>query len=235
MTKEFNTDIAVSGEITATTFIGDGSQLTNLPGGIVWSAKTSNYTAVANEGILANTSAGSFTVTLPASPANGDIVAFIDSHSQFDINNLIIGRNGLLIQGAASNLEIDVKDASFQLVYTGATTGWKLDTFLPSRRELLLINNQIGITYSLVLSDGGKYLRLENSSPISLTVPLNSSVPFEIGTVITISQVGAGQVTVGGSGVTFNAWKGLKTPGQYTSIQIIKVDTNTWDVIGGIA
>ena len=97
------------------------------------------------------------------------------------------------------------------------------------------INTQTGTTYTLVLADAGKYLRMGNASAITLTVPVNDSVAFATGTVITIIQTGNGVVTVSGGGVTFNTKGGTKTNGQYSALQIIKVDTNTWDVIGGVA
>jgi hypothetical protein len=97
------------------------------------------------------------------------------------------------------------------------------------------INAQTGTTYTLVLADAGKYIRMNNASAITLTVPINNSVAFAMGTVITVIQTGNGVVTVAGSEVTFNRLTGLKTFGQYSAIQLIKVDTDTWDVIGGVA
>lgn len=105
------------------TFSGGGAS-------IQWIEKDTNYNVNNYEGILANTISGSFTVTLPASPSLGDTVGITDAKGNFGINSLFVARNGSLIQGAANDLEIDVKDASFLLIYTGATTGWKLDTYL---------------------------------------------------------------------------------------------------------
>lgn len=98
-------------------------------GGLTWSTKTANYTAVAGDGIMANTTSASWTLTLPASPALGDTVAVIDSHGTFPANNLIIARNGQNIQGVAENLEADIANSSFELVFSGATDGWKIKTF----------------------------------------------------------------------------------------------------------
>lgn len=108
-------------------------------------------------------------------------------------------------------------------------------TTLSANSSILEINSQVGTTYTLVIGDAGKYLRMNNAASITFTVPLNSSVAFATGTVITVIQIGAGVVTVGGSGVTLNAKDGLKTNGQYAALQLIKVATDTWDVIGGVA
>ncbi len=98
------------------------------------------------------------------------------------------------------------------------------------------INDQSGTTYTLVLADAGKYIRCENAADVTVTVPKNSSVAFETGTVITIEQKGAGTVTVApvDGDVTINAFDGLSTYGQYAGIQLIKVDTDVWTLIAGI-
>lgn len=72
-----------------------------------------------------NTNSGSVTVTLPASPATGDEVHFVDQGYDFNSNALVIARNGSNIANAASNLTVNTQGAAFGLVFSGdATTGW---------------------------------------------------------------------------------------------------------------
>jgi len=78
---------------------------------------------------------------------------------------------------------------------------------------------------------------MNNVNPITVTVPLNSSVNFSVNTIMTIIQIGAGDVTLveeSSPTIILNTAIGLSTGGQYTLIQMIKVDTDTWDVIGGV-
>ena len=88
----------------------------------------SAYTAVDGDQLLINTSGGgigsSVTVTLPASPAIGSEVTFIDSGNAFGSNNLTVARNGSNILGAASNLVVSTNGAAFTLVFVNATRGW---------------------------------------------------------------------------------------------------------------
>jgi hypothetical protein len=91
------------------------------PGGIEYEVKTANYTAADKEGILADTSGGAFTVTLPATPATGAQVIVADPTGDWGTNNLTIGRNGSTISGVAENLTCDISGASVQLVYDGTT------------------------------------------------------------------------------------------------------------------
>jgi hypothetical protein len=71
---------------------------------------------------------------------------------------------------------------------------------------------------------------------VDVTVPPNSSTPISTGSVITLEQSGAGTVTVQpGPGVTVNSYLGaLNTAGQYSGIQLIKVDTDIWTAFGGV-
>ena len=96
-------------------------------GGTDWQAvKTSNYTAVAGQGIFANTAGGAFTVTLPSSPSIGDEVTIVDYGGTFDTANLTVGRNSQPIQGSAADLTVATERAGFTLAYTDGTQGWLL-------------------------------------------------------------------------------------------------------------
>jgi hypothetical protein len=95
------------------------------------------------------------------------------------------------------------------------------------------VNAQTGTTYTTVLLDNNKVVTLDNASAIALTVPLNASVAYPTGAQIHLYNKGAGQVTVAGdAGVTVNASSGLKLRAQYSVATLIKLDTNTWVLIG---
>ena len=71
-----------------------------------------------------DTSGGAVTATLPASPAVGDEVHFIDSRFTFDANALTIGRNSSKIANTSADLVVNTEGASFGLVYSGSNIGW---------------------------------------------------------------------------------------------------------------
>ena len=97
------------------------------------------------------------------------------------------------------------------------------------------LNAQTGTTYTLALTDLAKLVTLSNAGAITLTVPLESSVAFAIGDRIDLLQKGAGQVTiVGAGGVTVNATPGLKLRAQWSSATLIKLDTNSWVLLGDL-
>jgi hypothetical protein len=62
------------------------------------------------------------TITLPASPANGDMVGV----SVGDFTDTVVGRNGNTISGLAEDLTIDVANIGVVLIYSSSTTDWRL-------------------------------------------------------------------------------------------------------------
>ena len=94
------------------------------------------------------------------------------------------------------------------------------------------INSQTA-SYALVLADAFAYVRMNVASANTVTVPLNASVAFPIGTNITVRQAGAGQTTiVATGGVTINTPSSLALRVQNSSVQLLKVATDTWDLMG---
>ena len=85
-----------------------------------------------------------------------------------------------------------------------------------------------GTTHTLDLDDNGYTLECTNARTQTITIPLNSSVAFPIGTWIGFEQHGAGTVTLAGAGgVTVNA-DSLSTTAQYKTGFATKTGTNEW-------
>jgi hypothetical protein len=112
-----------------------------------------------------------------------------------------------------------------------------LNAFEAGLNETIPLNTQTGTTYTLIAGDAGDLVTLANASAITLTVPTNASVPFAIGTQITIAQAGAGQVTIAGAvGVTVNASdSATKLRTQWSAGTLIKTNTNSWILIGDLS
>lgn len=97
-------------------------------------------------------------------------------------------------------------------------------------------NTQTGTTYTLVLTDAQKLLTLNNAAAITVTIPTNASAAFPYGataTGIDFLQLGAGTVTfTPDTGVTLNGTPGLRTRAQYSGGTLLKVDINSWVIVG---
>jgi len=87
-------------------------------------AKTSPFTATADKGFFVNTTSGAITVTLPASPSAGDVVALKDYANTWASNNVTVCRNSSKINGTCSNVTLDTSSQSITLIYADATKGW---------------------------------------------------------------------------------------------------------------
>ena len=119
----FNTDLAVFEGYNGTKWGSIGG------GGLTPTAiQTANgYTAVANDLVRCNTTAGAFSVTLPASPADGDIVGFVDTHETFNTYNLtVLAAGSKNIEGDATSLILDMNGTYIALVYNAVNTNWRV-------------------------------------------------------------------------------------------------------------
>lgn len=91
------------------------------------------------------------------------------------------------------------------------------------------VNNQTGTAYTAVAGDAGKMIRCANASTITLTLPTGT---YEVGDVIMVRQVGAGQVTASGGAIDPAS---PKTRAQGSVMSLHYVATNTWDASGDLA
>jgi hypothetical protein len=95
-----------------------------------------------------------------------------------------------------------------------------------------------GGNYTFQATDAGtmKGSLTSDATAMVWTVPLNSSVPFPIGTAIKVLQRGIGQITIAGAtGVTLNAaGAATKTAAQNAAVVITKLFADVWLVEGGV-
>lgn len=106
---------------------------------------------------------------------------------------------------------------------------------LTDPKMTLTPNAQTGTTYTLVLGDRHRVITSSNASAQLHTIPLNSSVAFPVGTMISFLQIGAGVLSIkGATGVTLNgvsAGTGA-IAARYTGATILKTATDTWVMYG---
>jgi hypothetical protein len=86
--------------------------------------KSANYTAVPGDTVLVT--AGSITITLPASPTAGDTVIVKDGTGAASTTNWTVGRNSSNIASSATDLTFDIDWKEICMTYVDATIGWSL-------------------------------------------------------------------------------------------------------------
>ena len=92
----------------------------------VTAASKTTYTAVAGDQIGVDTVANIVTITLPASPSQGDEVTIMDvsASNGFGTNKCVVARNGSNLQGGTSDLDLTANNQCVTLIYANATKGW---------------------------------------------------------------------------------------------------------------
>lgn len=193
------------------------------------------------------------TLSIPNSFNNGEVIDAPEMNSNFTavkvfcedlsqgnnfdagaIGTTDIADNAITSAKIASGAVTTAKIASSVTLTTpniGAATGTSLETTGPVVSHFQ--QNPQTASYSLVLADDGKLINMNVGSANNLTIPLNSSIAFPIGTQINVFQLGAGQTTiVATGGVTVYSTPGLKLRAQYSLATLLKVGTDTW-IVGG--
>ena len=154
---------------------------------------------------------------------------FASSTARLTINN----RYGYLVN--------DLDEYSAGHTYTNRwafyNAGVNDNNYFAGKTILTVKFNRQTASYTLVDADRSKMVEMNVATANNLTVPLNSSVPFAIGTQIEVTQYGAGQTTiVATGGVTVRSASGnLKIAAQYVAVSLIKIGTDEWYCFGNLS
>jgi hypothetical protein len=93
-------------------------------GAIIPLRKGAGYTAINRDYIIAT--AGSITITLPASPSAGDTVTVKDGTGAAATTTFTVARNGSNIASSATDLTFDKNWAEVVMTYIDGTIGWSV-------------------------------------------------------------------------------------------------------------
>jgi hypothetical protein len=118
--------LGASGD-TVTLAVGASQSGFGRSGSVNWDTtkKTANFTAVSGNGYFLDTTTTTLTITLPTTPAAGDIVSIADYDGTAGTNAITVGRNSSNINGDAADLLISKNYAAISFVYVDATAGWR--------------------------------------------------------------------------------------------------------------
>ena len=187
-------------------------------GSVNWDTtpKTTGFTAVSGNGYFCNTTSAAFTVTLPAGPSAGDIVAIADYNGTAITNNITVGRNSSNINGSATNLTINANYSAVTLVYVDSTSGWRsVDSSNPN--DTTTLPEYVAATGGTV-SCCGDYKIHTFTGPGTFTVssagnPLgSSSVDY-----LVVAGGGSGGTADGGGGGAGGFRESVPSPAAWTA------------------
>ena len=106
------------------------------------------------------------------------------------------------------------------------------------RPGIVPIRTLTATAHTLEAVDLGRIIETTGSSVVTVTIPAEASVPFEIGTLINVSQVGAGVATITATaGVSLNGITGgsVALGGQWAGAALTKRGADAWVLQGALA
>ena len=106
------------------------------------------------------------------------------------------------------------------------------------RPGIVPIRTMTVTAHMLELVDTGSIIETTGTSSATVTIPAEASVPFEIGTLINITQVGAGVATIAtATGVSLNGVTAgsVALDGQWSGIALVKRGADAWVIQGALA
>jgi hypothetical protein len=228
-TEEFDIDSTVATTTYVGTEIGTHNSDTTSVHGI---ADTSLLATTADVAAVTKTTLGLGNVDntsdadKPVSTATVTAIATAKSEAIAEVTAVIDGAPNALntLNELAAALG---DDANFAGTVTTALAA-KVDSYTPITQKTA--------SYTLsTLDHRDDLIEMGSASALTLTIPLNSSIAYPVGTSLDILQTGAGQVTIAGAaGVTVNATPGLKLRTQWSSATLFKRAENTWVVYGDL-
>jgi len=146
-----------------------------------------------------------------------------ETRAHFSAGTGVTLTDGTIAIGQAVGTTDDVTFAHGNFTGNVTSSGGSISGFDAS------LNDQTGTTYTLVSTDNGKVITLNNSNGITLTVPSGLGSGFNC----LIIQKGTGQIFISASGTTLINRQGhTKTAGQYAVVSIVNIGNNTI-ILGG--
>ena len=115
-----------------------------------WTRIFGTHLAVDGARLIADTTAGSFTVTMPSGAGRpaGAYVQITDG-GNWATNNLIINFAGATIEGVNDTLAINIAQTTVELVYDGTT--WHLTSTTGARGPTGFVADDSAMIYSIAL------------------------------------------------------------------------------------
>lgn len=192
-------------------------------------------TAQHSNNIVTTTSASAVTITLPVSTAPVAVGCRIAVH-QLGAGQVTVAAGAGVTLNVPSGFTAKTRNQYSEVMVTQVSLNtWEITGDLEGGAALLL-NNQTGTAYTLVLADAPKCVTMSNAAANTLTIPANASVAFPIGTVVTVMQLGVGQTTVAITTDTLlNPALTAKLRARYSVASITKITATSWVLSGDLA
>jgi hypothetical protein len=194
-------------------------------GGLTKLIKSGNYTMSADEEVYFDTVIAAGTLTLPASPSNGEACYVRDCGNNAGTNNITIARNGKNIRGVAADYTINTDGGHWLGVYNGTDWDYTIISAIPLDYSSSVFRTISGTSDTILESDNGKILIYTNASAIAVTLPDGLSLNHNFRVV----RAAAGVPTVTPVTDTINgAGSGIAPSAQWKSAFFTQYASTEW-------
>lgn len=187
-----------------------------------------------------NVSLARGSTTLTIAPGEGKLV-FIGSgagdlteilSSEGGAGSIVIEENDSVVVSAATTINFR---GSVSVVEN--TGGIATVEYSGGGGGVVTVSTVSTVSHTPEVAEAGYYFRCTNAGGCTITIPQNTSEPFQIGSMLTYEQGNTGGLTFDGDvGVTINVAAAFmaSTVDQYAVVQLIKVGTDTWTIYGNL-
>lgn len=198
----------------------------------------SGYTPAVGDLLILTLTNGNTAASPTLNVNGGGAVSIFMGGTAASLESSVVGTNGLwFLRYSGTRWDMLAASGNYTqptqaTVEAGSSTtlGWLSPALVHAAMANVQVNAQTGTTYTTVLADAGKRIEANNASPITVTIPPNSSVAYSVGAWMLIEQLGAGLVTIApGSGVTLHG--DLTTVRQYGAVLAWQRAANDWVLI----
>jgi hypothetical protein len=256
-TSEVQSVFSRTGAVTAQTGDYTGSQVTNVPSGGV---AATDVQAAINE--LDLDKENSFTKNTAFNKDFGSIAGtvtegndarlsdartcnntFLDSAtSRFNLGVGAVGdgvfqANSTTAAQQAMGVQIGVNVQAYNANYalTNQSNTWTITQTFNVITSLVYQTGQF-VSFTLSSVEAGSTCFCSNVSPMTCTIPLNSTTSLPLGTTVALVQAGPGQLTVNPTGgVTLRSKNNnRKLAAQWSSAALQKIGTDEWLLVGDL-
>lgn len=144
----------------------------------IGSVKTANYQALVNDLVRVDSTAGIFTVTLPAAPNDGDKVGVWDVSGKCGINAVLLAASGgFTVESSAVGRSIAGANEYCLLMYNSVGTDWKISQQQPANKDVFFENsNTLSTSYTISSGKNASTIGpLTIANGVTVTIPTGST------------------------------------------------------------
>jgi hypothetical protein len=187
--------------------------------------------------VLVQARAASRTTPLPATGSAGQML-IVPAAAGVNANALALwdqapgGTAAWVYLAAQEGWQVWIADEARHARFTGGA--W----IEVPRPGVVRIRTLTVTTHTLEAVDLGGILETTGSSAVTVTIPTEAAVPCEIGTLVNVTQVGAGVATVAATaGVSLNGVVGgsVALDGQWSGAALVKRGADAWIIQGAVS